>query len=290
MTLLELPLGALDRVRATLLRRLFAHSLSRELLGSREQRLVARFVSGLLASLAVVLLAPDLALVAAPLLFGVPHLVSELRFLVLGQNLERRMRWLVLGTSIAVGGSTLFDGPLAFRVGMIAIAIAAFWRRDALGRVLGIVLLAVSCLDAARGLVVLTHGVVSLAIWLFVLQRANARFALAAFGAVALCALVTLLPGGDVLLRVTLFLQGVHYLVWLALAPVPRSFRVAARAMWKDLGPGGLLVAAGAWLAVLSTAAFDATRARDTYLLLAEFHVYVEAMLFVRLVRLPCSS
>jgi hypothetical protein len=79
------------------------------------------------------------------------------------------------------------------------------------------------------------------------------------------------------------FLQSVHYLIWLFLIPQRAqrgegtlTFAMTARSLVKDFGAIGLTVILVLGLSVLVAAAFDAPRAQRTYLSLAMFHAYLE--------------
>jgi hypothetical protein len=82
------------------------------------------------------------------------------------------------------------------------------------------------------------------------------------------------------------FLQSVHYLVWLFLNPQRAqrgegtlTFAMSARSLLKDFGPIGLTVVVVLGLGVLCAAVFDAPRAQRTYLSLGMFHAYLELAL-----------
>jgi hypothetical protein len=79
------------------------------------------------------------------------------------------------------------------------------------------------------------------------------------------------------------FLQSVHYLIWLFLIPQRAqrgegtlTFAMTARSLIKDFGAIGLTIVVVLALSVLCAAAFDAPRAQRTYLSLAMFHAYLE--------------
>jgi hypothetical protein len=89
------------------------------------------------------------------------------------------------------------------------------------------------------------------------------------------------------------FLQSVHYGVWLSFVPQEElqgqgtlTFRMSARSLFTDLGTGGVAAVVIAALAVIGGAYFGIHRARSLYLSLAMFHGYLElallAFFFVR--------
>jgi len=90
---------------------------------------------------------------------------------------------------------------------------------------------------------------------------------------------------------VTVFVlaQGLHYGVWLRLVPeLDRpiegvySFRQSWRKLAEDVGVAGLTLAAAAVLLLAVWGTKRPLAAREAYLALASFHVYLELALFVR--------
>jgi hypothetical protein len=82
------------------------------------------------------------------------------------------------------------------------------------------------------------------------------------------------------------FLQSVHYGVWLFLVPQEElraqgslTFRMSIRSLFTDLGVPGVLAVALAALAVIGGAFVELHRARTLYLSLAMFHGYLELAL-----------
>jgi hypothetical protein len=89
------------------------------------------------------------------------------------------------------------------------------------------------------------------------------------------------------------FLQSVHYAVWLIVIPQRSqrgegslTFVMSARSLLKDFGTFGVLAIALLALGVVGFALFDVQRAQRTYLSLGMFHAYLEismlAYLWVR--------
>lgn len=80
-----------------------------------------------------------------------------------------------------------------------------------------------------------------------------------------------------------LFLQSVHYSVWLSFIPQEEqarrgtpTFRMSVRSLFSDLGAPGVAAVGLAAIAVWIGAAFDLHRTRELYLSLATFHGYLE--------------
>ena len=79
------------------------------------------------------------------------------------------------------------------------------------------------------------------------------------------------------------FLQSVHYLVWLRLVPeddrarpAPRPFLASWHALRADFGLWPFVVTATAAVAIAGWGIADLAAARDGYLRLAGFHGYLE--------------
>jgi len=82
------------------------------------------------------------------------------------------------------------------------------------------------------------------------------------------------------------FLQAVHYSVWLSWIPQEQqqsrgtpTYRMSVRSLFADLGTGGVAAVVVAAGAVLVGACFQLQRARSLYISLATFHGYVELAL-----------
>jgi hypothetical protein len=172
--------------------------------------------------------------------------------------------------------------------------------------------------DAARLVFAHAHNLVALILWAVVFRRGATRrpvvvlpIALAVAGAAALVihgarlspeaiarsgafglSLVRLgawlAPGLPASLAAGLalsyvFLQSVHYSIWLGVIPAEvvrgqagRSWRMTWKALLRELRPAGLVLVALASLGLLGGALVDVHRARDAYLSLSAFHGYLE--------------
>ena len=197
----------------------------------------------------------------------------------------------------------------------------------------GLLLLAWPQPDAARVVFAHVHNVVAVVLWLAVFSRGRrtALFSLPllcaallailcgatlpsvvrlggyrVFGADVFAAAGELAPRivgplGPAIVLSYVFLQGVHYMAWLAWIPDSATaaqgtltFRMTARGLLRDFGTAGTAALAAAALAVLVAALFGASRTRAVYLSLAAFHGYLElaaaAFLIVRAPRGPAAS
>ncbi|MEZ4384875.1 MAG: hypothetical protein R3A79_26325 [Nannocystaceae bacterium] len=116
------PIAALDRLRRRWLRAL--GGLARPLVRDRELRVAAMFSLMIVTALVGSLVAPLWLLLLGPLIWGVPHLVADLRYLVLETGYHRRRGLALVGAAtlgwIALGGDLLWGF-----VGAAAIALVA---------------------------------------------------------------------------------------------------------------------------------------------------------------------
>ena len=84
------------------------------------------------------------------------------------------------------------------------------------------------------------------------------------------------------------FLQSMHYSVWLALVPAEsirgdagRSYRMSMRALVRDFGSLGLIAIVSGSAVLMAWATRDVNTARNAYLSLAGFHGYLELSVLV---------
>jgi len=215
--------------------------------------------------------------------------------------------------SFALVTAALVAGSSARRYGRVAIAVPALVT-------LGV--LALRHADTARIVFAHVHNVVAIVLWMLLFRARRgtrlstwlpiafacvATAAVLAFGAgmsdaaiaestfgLRLSALAGwLAPGLPLRLGVALvlsyvFLQSVHYTIWLGLIPAEtvrgeavRSFRMSLRALLRDFGGIGLLAVAAISLATLAFATRDVNHTRDAYLTLSAFHGYLELAVLV---------
>lgn len=204
--------------------------------------------------------------------------------LVAGARETRASGRALLGAVLLVAvGAAAFAHPrgarLVFAQGHNLVALvlwAALFRR----RLAAFAVPAV-CIGAAS--IALGSG----ALWNVTLRHGLAR----GFGLHVLQAADTLAPGlrADHAIGLTcafVFLQSVHYAVWLVFVPQDvakgpglLSFRSSGRALVHDFGAAGLCTVALAMVAVLVSALSGALRARNVYLSLGMFHGYLEIAL-----------
>lgn len=313
----------LDRARVRLLHATMP--VSSYFASRRAERVAAVGVASILFALVGTALAPLWLLALGPILLGVPHLLADLRYCAVRPAWHRQpAMWIGVGVpllAVAVTGQTAVgfaavagacaasSGPLARRMCVLAVAVAA----------------AVACVWAgphASLVLVHLHNFVAVLLWWRWRPDSTGlrRLPVAAFlgGSVLISSgaldqglgmlarvgplggdlqlhMQSLAPGlsGPLGLRVVLlfcFAQSVHYVIWLRLVPeddrerpTPRSFRASWRALVDELG---LLLPCAAIVLALGLAAWavaDLSAARLGYLRAAEFHVFLELALLGQL-------
>lgn len=329
----------LDDVRRTVVAFAVRNRSVRALVSSRDRRLSWILGTHAFVALALTTLLPAPLLVFVPLILGVPHVVADVRYLILRRIARPRVRALALGACAALAGvnalallgarvdlpkSEVAAGSLALAA--VTIAALAEVRRvhRPVARVRALVILGTvlsfGCvaLKAPRTTLVVmlhAHNWVALVVWLWIFRR-RLRGVLAplvlivvgagilisgiltiptlrfgvwnAFGTNLLAAADWLAPGVPGVLGVGLassfvFLQSVHYLVWLVLLPMEEnaasgfvSFKRCFRRLRTDLGLFGIVAAALAWALVVGFGVRAPLATRNAYLALASFHVWLE--------------
>jgi hypothetical protein len=181
----------LDRARTAVFVRAARVAVLRPLLLEKQRRVPALLLAHACVALLLAVTAPTLLLVLGPLLLGVPHVLSDLRYLVLRPALSRPLRGVLLGGCGALFGVRLLE-LLGVRdlvrlelgaAGLLALAIVTLGApRLASRRTLGALLLiaalgtaAVLWPGVARLAVTHGHNVVALAIWGIVFCRSRRR-------------------------------------------------------------------------------------------------------------------
>ena len=325
----------LDGLRAPLLRFAFARSRGlRRAAGSRTYRLALIAVTSTAFAFVAALGAPGVLFLWGPLLLGVPHLVADVRYLVVRPPgaLTYRARDLavvaLLGATIwsaspTVGGAAVL-AALALAP-MPAVSDHRAWVRRAVVMAIagGLYALAWRAPVTASYLLLHGHNVVAIGLFVVVIGRGRARWLV--LGAAGLGSAVILLGVVDPLLpraalddfvgyvlpldalerwsavscaRIALlfvFLQSVHYAIWLRLIPEQarpragmRGFAASLRALQTDFTSWIVLAIVVGAAALIAYGVHDAAAARNAYLRVASFHAYLELAFVARwLVRLP---
>lgn len=250
---LDLALGVADHGRRAVLARL--GSAGPALITGRDLRVAVGGTALAIVSLVLTIVAPLWLLALGPVVLGVPHLVADVRYLVVRPGWHRRVDYLVL-VALPLAVCAVMGDLLA---GFLASAGALFVARGSGTRTLAAAAAVALMLGSALALagtaeIVFAHAHDAIAVLLWVVWRRRDRglyvWPLAAFSAGLLVLasgaplpwmarhgalesgpgidvgphLAALAPGlaPDPALRLVLcfaFAQSVHYLIWLRLIP-----------------------------------------------------------------------
>jgi hypothetical protein len=312
--------GALDGGRRWVWRQLARTATGRSCARDRSRRVLVLGLGHVAAAVVLLAVGAPLLLVWSPIVLGVPHVVADVRYLVVRGPASLRGGALVaiVVPLAALAGLRVAQptGQLTVEVALgfaaIAVAISAAPRGRAVAAAIAVAL-AIPALSAPRAaLVVLLHGhnLVGFALWLAATRAtvhrghrlaviaATAIVALAILGgaldglphAPALAAFAPALAPGvtdELAYRVVLvylFLQAMHYVVWLRLIPITQAaapsaspFRRSLAGLRADFGTLGLAAIAAAAISVPVVACLaEPMRVRDGYLAIAGFHAWLE--------------
>jgi len=245
--------------------------------------------------------APAALLVWMPIVFGVPHVANDVRYML--APLPRATRALSIVACVALVGLRAIALATGAHTIPIEVAVVGAWLVGAIAlgpttplrfalAIAAAALIAVVPVGFAT-VALFAHNAIAIVAWLVVArpERRHAARAIAGIAAAIALALVlgpaiasatggdatrwmtldgaaaTLfpgVPGGRALVVGFALMQAVHYAVWLVW--IPRARRPARLP----------LVVVGATVAVIAAGVVDATWARATYLALATFHIYLE--------------
>ena len=301
--------------------------------GRRDTRIPLLATAQVAVLLAVTVTRPLWLFVVGPLVLGVPHLASDVRYLVLRQRVARPVialacvATLALVTLHALALAGIFV-PDASRLDVVtggawvllALLAGARERRSlapllALPLLLGVGVFAAAHAGVARLVLAQAHNVVGIGAWLLLFRRKK-HAAILPLAAIAIGTLLLatgtalpwasraggleglgvslwrvgsyLAPGttattGASLALVFVFLQAVHYAVWLVWIPQDElagqgtlTFRMTGRGLVRDFGVAGLSLVSAGCAVLAGAAAFDARGAVAAYMSLATFHGYLE--------------
>lgn len=300
-------------------------------LARRDLRLMTQTSAGVLVTFALTLLAPGVLFVMGPALFGVAHVASDLRYLVLRRSVPRAWQWTVLLASAALILSRAVEVARPALLPYAAIEALVGWGWAIAGVIAGalsvkrpsriafiapafvwVLCEALARPELARLLFAFGHNVIAIGLWALLFRRRRA-FALPALAMAALGG--WLLASGEALSWVRfdgpwarklvdealaaaaplsqraalglglsfVFLQSIHYSVWVSWVPQEDtrgegtlSFRMSLRALLRDFGPAVLGVITLLALLVIGGSLISPHRTRYLYLTIASFHGYLE--------------
>jgi hypothetical protein len=203
-------LSPLDRARTALFVRATRVAVLRLLLLQKQRRVPALLMAHAGVALLLAVVAPTLLLIVGPLVLGVPHVLSDLRYLVLRSALSRSLRWLLLGGCAALFGVRLLEllgwrglarvelgvaGVLALTVVVVGAAQLRSWRTC--GALLAVVALGGAGLlwpSSARLFLSHAHNVVALVIWAVLFSRSRGRALVVSLSILGVAALLLVTP------------------------------------------------------------------------------------------------
>ncbi len=210
-TAIDRALAPFDRMRRALLVGLSRSPLAGPIVTQRDQRVRAQALLGVSLAFALTLLAPGVLFIVGPALFGVAHVASDVRYLVLRRELPRWWVVALVAGCLALFASraleATFPGRWPFAATEVGLgwswALCGVWAAAAASPSSGsirrgllvtpaILLALVAGLarpNLARLLFAHLHNLVAIALWLLLFRRRR-RFA---FPAVALLALAVAL-------------------------------------------------------------------------------------------------
>jgi len=204
---LALPL---DRARSRLFTSALKIGVLRGLLLDKRRRIVALLGAHACAAFVLSIFAPTLLLLVGPLLLGVPHLVADVRYLVLRPRSSARTRAVLLGGSgcllawraahsLGLGRAewpeVLLAGGLVMIAALSAAERALGWRVAlALAGASLLLVVGIAWPRAFRLGLSHLHNLVALALWAWAFSRHRRSATLMAFGVVVLAALLLATP------------------------------------------------------------------------------------------------
>ncbi|HEU0029720.1 MAG TPA: hypothetical protein VFQ53_03735 [Kofleriaceae bacterium] len=309
-------ISSLDAGRRWVWRQAVRTRTGRTCARDRSARVLALALGHVGVAFVLAALGPMWLLIAGPVVLGVPHLVADLRYLIVRNHRLTAAATIGIAAPLAAiaalhamqlaGGRADALAEVGFGCAAIAIAIGLAAGRRAPVAVLavGLAVPALAWPELALLALAHVHNVVAIGIWLWWSQHTVSRaHRLATISTIALATLVLaaaagsppadaapivsgLAPGlsddaGWRLVVVYVFLQSVHYAIWLRLIPSahgrPSTFRRSVAMLREDFGARGVVVVAVVSLAVpLAACVGDPRTARDVYLSFATFHGWLE--------------
>ncbi len=317
--MIEALLLPLDRVRGFALRA--TRPISSVLVADRALRVTLLGAVVVVAAFALAVGAPLWALALGPIVFGVPHLLSDLRYLVIRQRLHQRPAfwWASVALIAVTFGAGLPAGLCAALVLVLDARSTRLRRCGVMFMILGLMALSARWSERAHLTFVHLHNLVAVLLWFVWRTKRSAadRLLLVSIGLLSGLILAgwveplswakpaswapdlqvhlrSLAPAswgrmGPRAVLLFAFLQAVHYGVWLRLIPeddrpqrTTRSFARSYRALLREFGAIPLLLLAVFALAIALWAVFDLSQARAGYLRLAGFHGYLELAVLAR--------
>lgn len=163
----DVVLTPLDRVRWALLKLL--GPMAKPFVRRRELRVIAAGCGVVAFSLAATLISPFWLLALGPVVLGVPHLVADLRYLVLRPGLHRRrVLWLPVGVPLLLAGTSNFTMTSGLTAcAAMALLASGEWNRKAVALVVIAALMTAAWLvgDVAALIFAHAHNFIAVMLW-----------------------------------------------------------------------------------------------------------------------------
>ncbi len=288
----------LDAARGALLRRTLAVPFFRQLFHRRSERLVLVFLATTALMLPLAVFKPWFLLAAGPLVCGLAHLGSTVRYSgkSLG-GLHQRSVTLILALALGAVGLVRLGLPLhdnSFELVGCCVVLAALGGARVLGAarmLLALVLLAPLFLASLKAplatiqTLIIAHNFVGFFFWIREAKKrdeaAAPLFCLALFSLIHV--VLFALPGENFEAAYA-YGQATHYFVWLRAIPeqhlagtAPVTYRRTFKLLRQDFGRLGTRIAVGAVLILSATWLLVSwEEARRLYFAVAAFHGYAE--------------
>ena len=289
----------------------------RVLIRDRQARVAVVLSAVIVSAFVGALWIPLWLLALGPILWGVPHIASDLLYLGIRTGYCSRARlWILAGVPLAmlsVGGDLQWGFAGAAAVALVARA--SLRRRLAGAAVVGVLALGFAALGPSADLVFgHVHNFSAVLLWWFWRPRRPplhlVPVVLLVVGAIVLLSPIAPVPDGASVLAPELgwdyqisrlagprlvllfcFSQSVHYAVWMHVLPdddrrrsTPVTFRASVASLQREFGEAGFLVAVVLSLGIAIWAVADLAAANHGYFRMARFHGHFELIAAVLLV------
>ena len=300
----------LDRPRRDLL--LLCSPFIAPFIKNRALRVHCSAIIFLAIAFAITIGLPCWQLALGPIILGIPHIIGDVRYLVLQEELHKNsVFWMLVAApllaflyfqqsgfgAMAIVGATLLHKPNRSALPIVGAAIGLMVVAFIYDRIFLYSLLHL-------------HNVIAIAIWWRWRKNRKAWEYTSLVLCAAFCIVIlvgfrlntafhptqlpmeyftrTLVPfaSGDWAIRLVLlyaFLQSFHYFIWVRLIPednrkqqTPQSFRKSLSTLQENFGEKGIFFIALSMVALIIWACFDIKSARANYLYLISFHGFLE--------------
>jgi hypothetical protein len=230
------------------------------------------------------LLFADPLTVIAPLILGVPHIVSDIHYLFLSESVSKPMQKRLITFGVFLLCSSLFlDSSTFMMVGIsgsmlslnltIYSGIISIRNLQIIACVLILLVLITIFPNEMQRIFVLGHNCVAIVIWFKFISGKESRKK--TFLLTLLLSLITIWSvTSRYFLSFAIFLQLMHYYIWLYLIPLSNRSEKKVKRSWHLLA--GVILSI--FIILSLTTHIPAVEYKDMYLRLFQFHVFLEIM------------